>query len=69
MADVFDALTSHRPYKREWTVAEAFAELDLMAGNGKLDPRCVDAMKAARSEVEGVLVQHPEHGPSIQTGS
>ncbi len=61
VADVFDALTSHRPYKREWTVAEAFAELELMVDNGKLDPMCVNAMKAARSEVEDVLAKHPEH--------
>jgi HD-GYP domain-containing protein (c-di-GMP phosphodiesterase class II) len=60
VADVFDALTSHRPYKREWTVDEAFAELDRMVDIGKLDPVCVDALKEERADVEEILRRHPE---------
>lgn len=32
LADVFDALTSNRPYRQAFTVPEALAEIDLQAG-------------------------------------
>ncbi|MGC2165488.1 MAG: HD domain-containing phosphohydrolase [Gallionella sp.] len=42
VADVFDALTSERPYKNAWSVEEA-AQL-LRDGSGKhFDPACIDA--------------------------
>ncbi len=50
VADVFDALTSERPYKRAWTPAEAFATLVAERG-GQFDPACVDAMLAAQDRV------------------
>jgi HD-GYP domain-containing protein (c-di-GMP phosphodiesterase class II) len=43
VADVFDALTSERPYKPAWSNAEAFAALRRVAG-AKLDADCVDAL-------------------------
>jgi putative two-component system response regulator len=50
VADVFDALTSSRPYKRAWEVDEA-AEF-LRAGRGAhFDPQCVDAFLGAWPEV------------------
>jgi HD-GYP domain-containing protein (c-di-GMP phosphodiesterase class II) len=60
VADVFDALTSHRPYKREWTVQESLNELHRMADAGKLDPLCVKALEIERAEVEDILRRHPE---------
>jgi proline racemase len=60
VADVFDALTSHRPYKREWTVDEALTELWRMVEIGKLDPICVKALDVERPEVEEILRKHPE---------
>lgn len=41
VADVFDALTMVRPYKSAWSVEDALAELNLLAGS-HLDPRLVD---------------------------
>jgi len=43
VADVFDALTSHRPYKAAWSNEKAFAKLQQMAGR-KLDRECVEAL-------------------------
>lgn len=40
VADVFDALTSSRPYKKAWSNEEALAHLQAEAGN-KFDPECV----------------------------
>jgi HD-GYP domain-containing protein (c-di-GMP phosphodiesterase class II) len=43
VADVFDALTSARPYKEPWTNAAAFELLQSQAGV-KFDPDCVSAL-------------------------
>ncbi len=42
VADVFDALTSERPYKKAWDVEKAVAFLREGSGT-HFDPRCVDA--------------------------
>jgi putative two-component system response regulator len=50
VADVFDALTSPRPYKTAWEVDRAKAFL--LDGRGQhFDPLCVDALLACWSEV------------------
>jgi putative two-component system response regulator len=45
VADVFDALTSERPYKPAWTVERARALLEENRGS-HFDPACVDAFLA-----------------------
>jgi HD-GYP domain-containing protein (c-di-GMP phosphodiesterase class II) len=50
VADVFDALTSVRPYKAAWSNAQAFAELERMSYL-KLDPDCVAALLACQDEI------------------
>jgi cyclic di-GMP phosphodiesterase len=42
VADVFDALTSERPYKKAWTVNEALEEIQHQSGR-QFDPRVVEA--------------------------
>ncbi len=44
VADIFDALTYKRAYKRPWSMADALEELQRMADAGKLDARCVAAL-------------------------
>lgn len=58
VADVFDALTSTRPYKEAWTVDEALEELRELAGR-KLDPVIVEAFLNSRSEIEAIRGSHP----------
>lgn len=53
VADVFDALTSRRPYKAAWSNDESFALLRQLSG-AKLDPDCVEALIANRQEVEDI---------------
>ena len=45
VADVFDALTSSRPYKKAWTTEDAMAFLRENSGS-HFDPACVDAFLA-----------------------
>ena len=53
VADIFDALTSRRPYKPAWSNDEAFALLRQLAGI-KLDAHCVHALIENRSQLEEV---------------
>jgi HD-GYP domain-containing protein (c-di-GMP phosphodiesterase class II) len=50
VADVFDALTSVRPYKSAWSNASAFTEL-LRLSHFKLDPDCVTALLESQDEI------------------
>jgi HD-GYP domain-containing protein (c-di-GMP phosphodiesterase class II) len=59
VADVFDALTSRRPYKDAWTNDEAIAMLQRLAGE-KLDAECVEALIRVRQEVERIQEQFRE---------
>ena len=56
VADVFDALTTERPYKTAQSNTEAFAFLEEQAG-GHFDPVCVEAMVAHRADVETIQRQ------------
>jgi HD-GYP domain-containing protein (c-di-GMP phosphodiesterase class II) len=60
VADIFDALTSRRPYKEAWTNDEAFATLQEMAGE-KLDRDCVQALVSQRDEVERIQRTYQEN--------
>ena len=53
VADIFDALTSRRPYKAAWSNDKAFAMLERMAGE-ELDGECVAALVRCRQEVEDI---------------
>lgn len=50
IADVFDALTSERPYKRAWSNEEAFAYLEEHSGTF-FDPSCVKVLLANKARV------------------
>jgi HD-GYP domain-containing protein (c-di-GMP phosphodiesterase class II) len=53
VADIFDALTSERPYKSAWPNERAFALLKEMAGYS-LDSDCVEALLNNVEEVESI---------------
>ncbi len=59
VSDIFDALTTQRPYKQPWSNEHAFAMLQLLSID-KLDKGCVDAMIAVSSEVTKVQQQFAE---------
>ncbi len=53
VADVFDALTSERPYKKAWTNEQAYQKLQEMSGK-QFDPQCVDALLNSKVEIEEI---------------
>lgn len=56
VADIYDALTTRRPYKAEWTHEMALEELRKMQLAGKLDKDCVDAIFDHQDEF--LKIQH-----------
>jgi HD-GYP domain-containing protein (c-di-GMP phosphodiesterase class II) len=59
VADVFDALTSVRPYKEAWSNDMAFDFLKSVAGT-KLDADCVAALINCRDQVEAIQKRFEE---------
>ena len=61
VADVFDALTSVRPYKAAWEIDRA---LDLIrkSSGGHFDPECVTAFFDVFDEILQVKTGHGRHG-------
>ncbi len=53
LADVFDALTTARPYKKAWPVEDAFSEIKNTSGTS-FDPRLVEAFFAAEQEIRAL---------------
>lgn len=60
VADVFDALSSARPYKAAWTLDRALEALTQLADAGKVDPDCVAALHAERDSVAGIMARYGE---------
>lgn len=68
VADMLDALTSKRPYKEAWPLADAFDELRHLAAIGQIDSRCVQAL-LDNHEVVADIISHyrdPEEQPRLQ---
>lgn len=53
VADIFDALTSERPYKPAWSNEDAFHELSQLA-ESKLNPDCVHALIANQPAIADI---------------
>ncbi|MBV8679733.1 MAG: response regulator [Aquitalea sp.] len=59
IADVFDALTSARPYKKAWPLDKA-REFLISQKNHHFDPECVDALLAVWPEVITIRQQYAD---------
>ena len=71
VADVFDALTTKRPYKEPWSLDRAFAQLESQR-NVQFDPDLVDAFVSNVSRVHEIYNEHrdPDDIPTVDgTGS
>lgn len=59
VVDVFDALTSERPYKRAWPVPEAVEEIVRCRGQ-HFDPQIIDSFMAVIPELAAVRQQYSD---------
>jgi putative two-component system response regulator len=57
IADVFDALTSVRPYKKAWTVDSAMELIEKEAGQ-HFDPALAPLFISLRNEIEAIMKQY-----------
>ncbi len=62
VADVFDALTSLRPYKKAWPLEDAYAYLENQRGM-HFDPRLVDAFLGVRNETLKIMQEFADLTP------
>lgn len=60
VADVFDALSTPRPYKRAWPFEDCAQHLRELASAGRLDPDCVQALLADPEELARIQRQFAE---------
>ncbi len=60
VADVFDALTSERPYKKAWTLERAAEHIKASSGS-HFDPRCVDIFFANWDKVLEIRDRFKDH--------
>ncbi|MBL4760330.1 MAG: response regulator [Mariprofundaceae bacterium] len=59
VADVFDALTSERPYKKAWPVEKAIALLTEESGE-HFDPQCVEAFLSSLDQILEIMELYQE---------
>ncbi|MDC7218313.1 MAG: HD domain-containing protein [Spirochaetales bacterium] len=59
VADVFDALTTVRPYKQAWPVEKALELIESEKGR-HFDPKMVDVFIQRRKEIENILQQQKD---------
>lgn len=59
IADVFDALTSKRPYKEAWPLDQAFAHLQENAGT-HFDPELIEVFLGLKKEIAEVQLRWAE---------
>jgi putative two-component system response regulator len=57
LADVFDALTSDRPYKKAWTMDESLDQIKSDSGT-HFDPKVVDAFLTVLPEVNKIKAHY-----------
>lgn len=64
VADVFDALTSERPYKKAWPVEEAVSYIDEQAGK-HFDPDLVAVFHEVLNDILAIKEQYAEPGITL----
>jgi two-component system response regulator RpfG len=59
LADVYDALTSIRPYKRAWQTDQAFAWMREQSGR-HFDPELLEVLLRSRTEILAIAAQYAD---------
>jgi response regulator RpfG family c-di-GMP phosphodiesterase len=66
VADVYDALTSERPYKHVWSNLDAVEYINANKGT-HFDPACVEAFMQQFSKISLIQQQLQDNSPSMKT--
>jgi len=66
IADVFDALTSERPYKERWSVEQAFSYMREQSGR-HFDPALLAAFERCRAAILDIMGRYGDTPPAIQS--
>ena len=61
VADVFDALTSERPYKNAWSIDSVLEHMEQQSGK-HFDPECFEALKAQLDAIMKIQGMIPDIG-------
>ena len=64
IADVFDALTTARPYKTAWSVEDALAHIQASAGQ-HFDPALIAPFKAALPQILAIQARYAEENGAL----
>jgi len=64
LCDVFDALTTERPYKQAWSVEEVIAEIDRQSGK-HFDPKLVEAFKSILPKILQIRERYTEKAAKL----
>ncbi|MFW5425949.1 MAG: HD domain-containing phosphohydrolase [Methylophagaceae bacterium] len=59
ISDVFDALTSERPYKEAWSIEKAVALIKDESGK-HFDPRLVELFEEILPEIKSIMAEHTD---------
>ena len=63
LVDVFDALVSHRPYKKAWSCEDAYNEIVSQSGK-HFDPKVVEAFINNYDKFLAILSKYPDNNYS-----
>lgn len=66
MCDVFDALTSERPYKKAWEIDEAVREIARLRGIN-FDPEIVDVFMKSLIDLKRVYLEYAGNGKEVKS--
>lgn len=59
VCDVFDALTSDRPYKKAWSIEDSLSEIYKNSGKD-FDPKLVEAFKKVKDDIIKIIEDHTD---------
>lgn len=59
VCDVFDALTSDRPYKKAWSIEDSLSEIYKSSGKD-FDPKLVEAFKKIQNDIVRIIKEHAD---------
>jgi putative two-component system response regulator len=62
LCDVFDALTSERPYKEAWAIEDVMAEIESQAG-AHFDPHLVEVFKRILPDLLEIREHYSDDAP------